>query len=185
MPRISSFYGMLIHMYWNEGHHPVAHFHAEYAEHKASVAFDGRILGGSLPPRCRRLVREWAQLAPGSSSRRTGSAHAVRSRSKQSSRSPNIDSMDEIPPLVHVTGVAVIGEYTLRLLFEDGTVGDISFADREWNGVFEPLRDPARFANVTVRYGTLCWPDDGLDIAPEPLYEDACRNPAVPAAAVR
>jgi hypothetical protein len=52
--------------------------------------------------------------------------------------------MAEIPPLVHVTGVTVIGDHSLRLLFEDGTVGDVSFGDEEWTGVFEPLRDPAR-----------------------------------------
>ena len=30
MPRVSAFYGILIFMYWNEGDHPVAHFHAHY-----------------------------------------------------------------------------------------------------------------------------------------------------------
>jgi Protein of unknown function (DUF2442) len=86
--------------------------------------------------------------------------------------------MDEIPPLVHVTGVAVIGHYLLRLLFEDGTVGDISFEDRDWTGVFEPLRDPAVFAEVFVdgQFGTLAWPN-GLDVAPEPLYQEARRHP--------
>jgi hypothetical protein len=79
-------------------------------------------------------------------------------------------------PLVDVTGVAVIGDHKLRLLFEDGTVGDVSFADHEWKGVFEPLRDPARFAKVTIKYGTLYWPDDELDWAPEPLYEAARAN---------
>ena len=68
--------------------------------------------------------------------------------------------MSEIPPLVHVIQVEVIGDHELRLTFEDGTVGDVSFRDREWRGVFEPLRDPARF-------------DDGLDMAPEPLYAEA------------
>jgi hypothetical protein len=84
--------------------------------------------------------------------------------------------MVEIPPLVHVTGVAVIGDHRLRLLFEDGTVGDVSFGDDEWTGVFEPLRDQARFAKVTVEHGTVVWPDDGLDMAPEPLYGEARRN---------
>jgi hypothetical protein len=86
--------------------------------------------------------------------------------------------MAEIPPLVRVTGVAVIGDYQLRLLFEDGTVGDVSFEDREWKGVFEPFRDPAFFAEVHVdtQFGTLAWPN-GLDMAPEPLYDEARRNP--------
>jgi hypothetical protein len=86
--------------------------------------------------------------------------------------------MVEIPPLVHVTGVEVIGDHALRLSFEDGTVGNVSFDDREWTGVFEPLRDPARFAKVTVdgQFGTIIWPEDGLDMAPEPLYADAKRH---------
>lgn len=91
--------------------------------------------------------------------------------------------MPEVLPLVHVKGVAVIGDYKLRLLFEDGTVGDVSFEDREWRGVFEPFRDPAVFAQVFVdtQFGTIAWPN-GLDMAPEPLYQDALRNPVAPPA---
>lgn len=74
--------------------------------------------------------------------------------------------MAEIPPLVHVTGVTVIGDHSVRLLFQDGTVGDVTFGDEEWTGVFEPLRDPARFANVKVEGGTIVWPDDALDMGP-------------------
>ncbi len=89
--------------------------------------------------------------------------------------------MTDFLPLVHVTGVAVIGDHKLRLLFEDGTVGDVSFEDREWRGVFEPLRDPARFAKVRVEGGTIVWPEDGLDMAPEPFYEAARRQSAATA----
>jgi hypothetical protein len=86
--------------------------------------------------------------------------------------------VDYVSPgkLVPVTVVEVIGEYRLRLTFRDGVVGDVSFADREWKGVFEPLRDPKRFDRVSIEDGTLVWPDDGLDMAPEPLYEKACAN---------
>jgi hypothetical protein len=62
MPRISSFYGIVITMYWRERDHPVPHFHASYAGQNASIALDGTILGGRLPPRALRLVREWTQL---------------------------------------------------------------------------------------------------------------------------
>jgi hypothetical protein len=86
--------------------------------------------------------------------------------------------MDDVFPgkLVDITAVEVIGEYQLRLTFEDGVVGDVSFTDREWNGVFEPLRDPERFAQVAIEFGTIVWPNDGLDMAPEPLYELACEH---------
>jgi hypothetical protein len=76
-----------------------------------------------------------------------------------------------------VTGVEVIGEYQLRLTFDDGTVGDVDFTHRTWRGVFEPLRDPNYFARVTVdaEAGTITWPN-GADMAPEPLYAEARQN---------
>lgn len=70
----------------------------------------------------------------------------------------------------------MIGSHELRLTFEDGVVGDVKFGDDRWTGVFEPLRDPARFARVQVEGGTIVWPEDGLDMAPEPLYADAKRR---------
>lgn len=84
--------------------------------------------------------------------------------------------------MLDVTAVEVVGDFRLRLTFEDGTVGDVDFRDREWRGVFEPLRDPAYFARVDVDRdaGTIGWPN-GTDMAPEPLYEEASRNPASPA----
>ncbi len=82
-----------------------------------------------------------------------------------------------VEQLLDITGVEVIGQYRLRLTFEDVSVGDVDFAGRDWRGVFEPLRDPRYFARVTVdpEAGTITWPD-GLDMAPEPLYEEARRH---------
>lgn len=62
MPRVSFFYGIAITMYWDEGHHARPHFHARYSGHKASIAFDGSVIVGSLPPRALRLVQEWTEL---------------------------------------------------------------------------------------------------------------------------
>jgi len=62
MPRVSAFYGIVIWMYWNEGHHQRPHFHARIGDHAASVAFDGEVLGGNLPRRALKLVSEWAAL---------------------------------------------------------------------------------------------------------------------------
>ncbi len=79
--------------------------------------------------------------------------------------------------LVPITKAEVIGDHELRLTFADGAVGDIAFDGSEWQGVFEPLRDSQRFAQVRVEHGTIAWPNDGLDMAPEPLYEQACEHP--------
>ena len=84
--------------------------------------------------------------------------------------------------LVGITGVEVVGDQRLRLTFADGVVGDVDFSTHEWRGVLDPLSDPAYFARVRVdrESGTIGWPD-GVDLAPEPLYEEARRNRVEPA----
>lgn len=84
--------------------------------------------------------------------------------------------------LPSVVGVAVVGDHVLRLLFSDGTVGDVNFSAERWTGVLEPLNDSGYFAQVRVdpEAGTIVWPD-GLDLAPEPLYERARAHPLVAA----
>jgi len=76
-----------------------------------------------------------------------------------------------------VTKAEVIGAHRLRLTFADGVVGTVDFTARQWGGVFEPLRDPAYFAQVEVdpEAGTIAWPN-GVDMAPEPLYAEARRG---------
>lgn len=61
MPRISAFYGIVIAMFWHD--HDPPHFHAIYGEHDAQVLiWSGTLLGGWLPRRAERLVKEWTQL---------------------------------------------------------------------------------------------------------------------------
>jgi hypothetical protein len=81
-----------------------------------------------------------------------------------------------------VAGVAVIGSHKLRLMFDDGMVGDVDFSSYEWAGVLEPLRDPSYFARVRVdpEAATLVWPN-GVDMAPETLYAEAREHPLIAA----
>jgi hypothetical protein len=53
-------------------------------------------------------------------------------------------------------------------------------AGRHWRRVFEPLADPAFFAQVRVdpEGGTVVWPN-GVDMAPETLYERALEHPVL------
>ena len=81
-----------------------------------------------------------------------------------------------------VAGVAVVGDHVLRLLFSDGTAGHADFSAERWTGVLEPLNDPAFFSQVIVdaEAGTIAWPN-GIDLAPEPLYEQARAHPLIAA----
>jgi hypothetical protein len=59
--------------------------------------------------------------------------------------------------------------------FEDGTAADVDLSYLlDYGGVFEPLRDPAYFAQLRsdAEAGTIVWPNDA-DIAPETLYAHA------------
>ena len=52
-------------MYWEESHHSLAHFHAEYAEYEASFDLAGELIAGELPSRQVRLVQAWVELHAG------------------------------------------------------------------------------------------------------------------------
>jgi hypothetical protein len=59
MPTISTFFGILISMYWRD--HDPAHFHARYGEFEAVIRIDTfQLMTGSLPQRVLALVLEWA-----------------------------------------------------------------------------------------------------------------------------
>ena len=59
MPTISSFYGILIQIFWRD--HGPPHFHALYAEHEALIDIRTlEVLQGRLPRRALALVLEWA-----------------------------------------------------------------------------------------------------------------------------
>jgi hypothetical protein len=60
MPRISSFFGIVIEMYY--GDHPPPHFHARHGDDRAKIEIaSGAVLAGCLPLRGLRLVREWTE----------------------------------------------------------------------------------------------------------------------------
>ena len=59
MPTISSFYGILIQMFWND--HAPPHFHALYAEYEISIDIKTlEVASGSMPSRALALLLEWA-----------------------------------------------------------------------------------------------------------------------------
>jgi hypothetical protein len=62
MPSISHFHGITITMHWDESHHGLPHFHARYAEYRASFDLTGEIIIGELPKRQLRLVQAWVEL---------------------------------------------------------------------------------------------------------------------------
>jgi tRNA U34 5-methylaminomethyl-2-thiouridine-forming methyltransferase MnmC len=69
-----------------------------------------------------------------------------------------------------ITFVKALSDWRLEVRFSDGTVGTVSLKDRLFGPVFEPLKDPAFFAQARVdEFGAICWPN-GADLAPDALY---------------
>ena len=63
MPRISSFYGIVIRMFYDEARHEGRpHFHAAYGGDEAVFDIESlELIAGKLTRRARKLVLEWAR----------------------------------------------------------------------------------------------------------------------------
>ena len=73
-----------------------------------------------------------------------------------------------------------VGGYRVYIRFDDGVSGEIDLAAViDFEGVFAPLRALDKFAELHVapELGTICWPN-GVDIAPETLYDAVLRGPS-------
>lgn len=71
-----------------------------------------------------------------------------------------------------IVAATPLGDHRLHLRFEDGVEGVVDLgAHLSFRGVFEPLRDPAYFAQVRVdpELGCVVWPN-GADLDPDVLY---------------
>ncbi len=61
MPEVSRFFGIVIHMYFDDHNPP--HFHATYAGKEAQITIEPIVvLEGMLPGRATSMVIEWAAL---------------------------------------------------------------------------------------------------------------------------
>jgi hypothetical protein len=61
MPRISTFYGIVIWMYWDDHNPP--HFHATYGEFEILINItDFSVYAGYLPSRAFGLLMEWTSI---------------------------------------------------------------------------------------------------------------------------
>lgn len=74
-----------------------------------------------------------------------------------------------------VVAFEVVGPQSLHVTFDDGTERTIDFAPalrRLFTGVmYDPLADPAYFAQVVIdRNGILTWPN-GIDFNPAYIYD--------------
>ena len=68
--------------------------------------------------------------------------------------------------------VKVIKPNVIEVTFDDGTRRRLDLEAELWGEVFEPLRDPALFAQASIdpEWGTVVWPT-GASLSPEFLCD--------------
>lgn len=64
MPVISTFYGLIVLMYYMDNkQHKLPHIHVRYQGKEAVLAVpDGEVLEGSLPPNKMKIIQAWIEL---------------------------------------------------------------------------------------------------------------------------
>ncbi len=103
---------------------------------------------------------------------------ATTNRSPRLSRCAERSTIGTVRSTPLLTEAQPLDGYTVHVQFEDGTRADVDLSYLlDYGGVFEPLRDPAYFAQLRAdtEAGTIVWPNDA-DIAPETLYAHARRH---------
>jgi hypothetical protein len=71
-----------------------------------------------------------------------------------------------------------LGEYRIKMLFEDNSSGIADLSGYVSKGaIFKPFADISYFTNFRLENGTLTWGNGELDIAPEALYTAATGKP--------
>jgi hypothetical protein len=71
-----------------------------------------------------------------------------------------------------VRDVKYVGDYKLRLTFEDGSLREVDLSRHLDGEVFEPLKNLGNFKSVRVNadLDTIVW-ENGADMSPDFLYE--------------
>lgn len=63
MPVLSTFYGIIIRMYKeNGGKHNMPHIHVEYSGEEMAIALDGTVLEGEIPRGKMKLLEAWMEI---------------------------------------------------------------------------------------------------------------------------
>lgn len=80
-----------------------------------------------------------------------------------------------IPATINITTVEPVGEYALRLSFDDGTVQTVDFKPFLSLARHPDIRaylEPSRFAAYRIKHGELMWGDYDLCFPIADLYQN-------------
>jgi hypothetical protein len=76
------------------------------------------------------------------------------------------------PPVIEAN---TIHHQEFAVTFADGLTGAVKILPSHLYGVFEKLKDPVFFHQLTVTEGFIAWPDE-IDLAPDAMYQAIKQN---------
>jgi hypothetical protein len=71
---------------------------------------------------------------------------------------------------LEISKAEYLGDYRIRLWFNNGEVRIVDLANSLHGEAFRPLHDLDYFKQFSIRFNTIEW-ENGADFAPEYLYE--------------
>jgi hypothetical protein len=71
---------------------------------------------------------------------------------------------------LEISKAEYLGDYRIRLWFNNGEVRIVDLANSLRGEAFRPLHDLDYFKQFSIRFNTIEW-ENGADFAPEYLYE--------------
>ena len=75
-----------------------------------------------------------------------------------------------IDMFLEISKAEYLGDYRIRLWFNNGEVRIVDLANSLRGEAFRPLHDLDYFKQFSIRFNTIEW-ENGADFAPEDLYE--------------
>lgn len=71
---------------------------------------------------------------------------------------------------LEVVKAEYLGDYKIKLWFNNDVVKTVDLANNLNGNIFKPLKDKNNFKKFSVKYNTIEW-YNGADLAPEYLFE--------------
>ena len=74
-----------------------------------------------------------------------------------------------------LTDAKYVGQYRIKVKFDNGVEGIVDLEGELWGEIFEPLIKLSEFQNFVLdkELRTIVWPSTGADLAPEFVYKQA------------
>lgn len=187
MPELSRFQGMVIKMLFNDTvQHNKPHVHVSYGEYKASVGIDGELLADSLPQKQFKMLADQPStkkrpMLPGT--KLSEVSILIRSHlCNKEWRYPmfvlnGIVYASEKRNDIEVISVKPLDDMMMILTFSTGEQR-LFDATILTGSAFLPLKYDNIFKNCKVIDGAVTWMDEGIDCAPEFMYENSFAYPS-------